>query len=35
LNEKDEDGNTVSAGIYILQFDTANKSETKKLVVIN
>ena len=34
-NEKDEDGNTVSAGIYILQFDTPNKSETKKLAVIN
>jgi flagellar hook assembly protein FlgD len=34
-NEKDEDGNTVSAGIYILQFDTPNKSETKKLLVVN
>jgi flagellar hook assembly protein FlgD len=34
-NEKDEDGNTVSAGIDILQFDTPNKSETKKLAVIN
>ena len=34
-NEKDEDGNTVSVGIYILQFDTPNKSETKKLAVIN
>ena len=34
-NEKDDQGNTVSAGIYILQFDTPNKSETKKLAVIN
>jgi hypothetical protein len=34
-NEKDEDGNTVSAGIYILQFDSPDKSEAKKLAVIN
>ena len=31
----DEDGNAVSAGIYILQFDTPDKSETKKLAVID
>jgi hypothetical protein len=33
-NTKDEAGKAVSAGIYILQFDTGNKSETKKLAVI-
>jgi hypothetical protein len=32
-NKTDEAGNTVSAGIYILQFDTANTSETRKLSV--
>ena len=33
-NTKDEAGKAVSVGIYILQFDTGNKSETKKLVVL-
>ncbi|MEO7263402.1 MAG: T9SS type A sorting domain-containing protein [Ferruginibacter sp.] len=32
---KDENGNRVSAGIYFLQLDTGNKSETIKLAVFN
>ena len=31
-NEKDDDRHAVSPGIYILQFDTPNKSETKKVI---
>ena len=34
-NEQDEEGNLVDAGIYILQLDTPNKSETKKIAMIN
>jgi flagellar hook assembly protein FlgD len=34
-NTKDEKGNAVSAGIYLLRFDAGTKSETKKLSVIN
>ena len=34
-NTKDEEGNAISAGIYILQLDTGNRSETKKVSVIN
>ena len=34
-NAKDEKGNAVSAGIYLLRFDAGTKSETKKLSVIN
>jgi len=34
-NKKDEAGNTVSAGIYILQFDAGTYSGSKKLSVVN
>ena len=34
-NAKDEKGNAVSKGIYFLHFTAGNKSETKKLFVIN
>ena len=30
----DQDGKAVNSGIYILQFDTGNKSESKKITVI-
>ena len=33
--KKDDKGNRVAAGIYVLQFDTGKKSEIRKLVVIN
>ena len=34
-NAKDENGNKVSTGIYLLQFVAGNKSEIKKLSVTN
>ena len=33
-NKKDEKGNPVSAGIYILRFDAGNYSDTKRLSII-